>query len=142
MIKFTVGLKKSIDRTLEHYNRRTFLKIILWNLYKIRVCIGELHFFILLCVIGKGNCIMANGKTAIGCHEVDESCDGGCSMSNSRYKCEPKNGKSSGISYVLWDCGPTIRNDKCVGHFYSETNYCDICCINKNCGSGMPKCLS
>ena len=40
---------------------------------------------------------MSNGQVATGCHEVENSCNYGCSPSDIRYKC-----KSGENSYVLW----------------------------------------
>ena len=83
---------------------------------------------------------MSNGQVATECHEVDNSCNYGCSPSDIRYKC-----KSGQNSYVLWNCGPTFGshgNDPgCARHFYSGSHTCDECCLNKNCCSGMPKCF-
>jgi len=89
----------------------------------------------------KRDCRMASGEVATGCHERRDICDQGCSMSHTRYKCEPKNNRRS-CAYVLWDCGPRIRNNGCVKHFESGTRFCDICCINYNCGNAMRKCFS
>jgi len=89
----------------------------------------------------KRSCRMSNGNTISGCHEVTQICDSGCSMSNTRYKCEPRNGRRS-CAYILWDCGPTIRNNGCLKHLNSGTNFCDVCCINKWCGNMMPKCFT
>ena len=85
---------------------------------------------------------MSNGEVATGCHEVDTSCNYGCTRIDTRIKCK----SSTGYNYVLWNCGPAFFNPGCpqpiTQQFYWGSHFCSMCCINKNCFWGMPKCFS